>query len=85
VVRTAGFRRKIVLAALLTGACVRPGVDRPVTLEVPGRSSAHVSLAADGNRVAAAWAATGVTGTDVFFALSGDAGRTFSFPLGSMT
>ena len=49
-------------------------------LEVPGRSSAHVSLAADGNRVAAAWAATGDTGTDVFFALSGDGGRTFSSP-----
>ncbi|HTM24379.1 MAG TPA: hypothetical protein VL225_04245 [Vicinamibacterales bacterium] len=79
-VRTAAFRRKIVLAALLTGACAKPGADRPVTLEVPGRTSAHVSLAADGNRVAAAWAATGVTGTDVFFALSGDAGRTFSSP-----
>jgi hypothetical protein len=74
------LRRTIVLVALLTGACARVGVDRPATLQVPGRSNAYVSLAADGNRVAAAWAASGENGTDVFCALSADGGRTFFSP-----
>jgi hypothetical protein len=77
---TSGLTQKLLLVVLLTGACARAGVDRSVTLEAPGRSSAYVSLAADGDRVAAAWAASGENGTDVFFAVSANGGRTFSSP-----
>ena len=53
----------------------------PIELAVAGRSGAHVTLAADGDRVAAVWAATGSGGTDIFLAVSDDAGRTFAPPV----
>ena len=40
-----------------------------------------MTLAADGDRVAAAWAATGDQGTDVYAAVSADGGRTFGAPV----
>ena len=44
------------------------------------RANAHVTLAADGDRVAAAWAATGTEGTDIYCRVSDDGGRTFGAP-----
>jgi hypothetical protein len=53
-----------------------------VTLAVPGRTSANVSMAADGAFVVAAWSATAADGpTDIFSAVSEDAGVTFSAPV----
>jgi hypothetical protein len=66
----------------LASACTRAPTagDGAVTLTVPHRASAHVTLAADGDRVAAAWAATGSKGTDIYLALSVDGGRSFGTP-----
>jgi hypothetical protein len=50
-------------------------------LAVGGRANAHVTLASDGPRIAAVWAATGERGTDVFFAASNDGGSHFTAPL----
>jgi len=59
--------------------------DRPAVaqLAVAGRANEHVSLAARGNHVAAAWAATdAATGTtDIYSAVSQDQGRTFGAPV----
>jgi len=53
-----------------------------VTLAVPGRTSANVSIAADGARVAVVWAASlDKGGTDIYIATSRDGGRTFRTPL----
>ena len=49
----------------------------PIELAVRDRANAHVTLASDGDRIAAAWAATGTSGTDIFLAVSRDGGRTF--------
>ena len=74
--RTVSIAFVLLLAAV---ACDRtPG--GPIELAVPDRANANVTLAAEGRRVAAAWAASGKTGTDIFVATSGDAGRTFSEP-----
>jgi hypothetical protein len=52
------------------------------SLTVPGRASAHVSLASAGAFVAAAWSASTASGvTDVYVATSPDAGGTFSTPV----
>jgi hypothetical protein len=66
---------------LLTTACGRAGVSGPAALDVAGRSNAHLSLAADGDRVAASWAASAQDGTDIYAAMSSDGGRTFSAPV----
>ena len=52
----------------------------PVSLAVPGRSSATPWVAASGSFVAVAFGATNASGTDVFVAVSRDAGLTFSSP-----
>ena len=52
-----------------------------VILAVPDRTNAHATLAADGARVAAAWATSGAAGTDIEFALSTDDGRHFTAPV----
>jgi hypothetical protein len=52
----------------------------PVSLTLPGRSSATPWVAASGSFVAVAFGATNASGTDVFVAVSRDAGRTFSSP-----
>lgn len=72
----------LVLLVLLTGACHRRDVpgDGPIELTTPGRANANVTLSADGDRVAAAWAATGTAGTDVYAAFSTDGGRSFGPP-----
>ena len=57
------------------------GNAQPIELSVEGRSNAHVTLAADGGRVAAAWIASSDAGADVFAAVSGDGGRRFGAPV----
>lgn len=75
-------RRTFVLWALLATAfgCAREKTTR-VALEVSGAANAHVTLAADGTHLAAAWAATTAEGTDIYLARSDDAGRTFGAPI----
>ncbi|HTK28506.1 MAG TPA: sialidase family protein [Vicinamibacterales bacterium] len=52
------------------------------TLAVPGRSNATPSIAAEGTFVAVTWSASLPTGaTDVFAAVSRDAGRSFGAPV----
>ena len=72
------------LAAVVLAAIGETGVDgqsAATTLGVPGRTNAHVSLAAEGEFVVAAWAASLPSGvTDVFVAVSRDAGLTFGTP-----
>jgi hypothetical protein len=50
-------------------------------LSVDGRSNAHVSLASDGRRLAAAWVASTDGAADVYAALSEDGGRRFGPPV----
>jgi len=74
------MRRSLLLLLLtLTVACDRHVArsDGPIELAAPGRTNANVTLSADGDLVAAAWAATGAAGTDVYAAFSTDGGRTF--------
>ena len=53
-----------------------------VTLSVPDRSSANVSIAAGGELVAAAWGAATESGsTDIYVAVSRDSGGTFATPV----
>jgi BNR repeat protein len=77
--------RMRIVAGLLLGAlaaaCARGASNDAIELAIADRANAHVSLAADGRRVAAAWAATGDSGTDVYLAVSDDEGRTFKPPV----
>ena len=72
------------LAAALSAAMGGTDIDGQsgaTTLGIPGRTNAHVSLAAEGEFVVAAWAASLPSGvTDVFAAVSRDAGLTFGTP-----
>src|SRR5258705_11258307 len=73
----------LLVVLTLAAGCARGAVrrDGPIELVVPGRANANVTLSADGERVAAAWAATGASGTDVYTALSADGGRSFGAPV----
>jgi hypothetical protein len=71
----------IVVSALALAGCSRPGAAGAIELSIANRANAHVTLASDGRRVAAAWAATGDAGTDIFVAVSDDEGRTFARPV----
>jgi hypothetical protein len=54
----------------------------PLTLGVPGRANANVSMAAAGDVIAAAWSAALDSGlADVYAAVSRDGGTTFSTPV----
>jgi len=81
----AGIGRALALVSLLTMmACARPAdvVPTSLTIDVAGRASASPSLAADGERVVLAWAASSdVEGTDVFASMSHDGGATFGPPV----
>jgi hypothetical protein len=75
---------RVLLALVLTALAVTPHRAAPTTLTlgVEGRSSAHVSLAADGSFVAAVWSASLEGGaTDIYAATSRDRGLTFSAPV----
>ena len=80
--RMALFGAAVMMAGAVTGcAKADPAPAAPVELAVDGRSNAHLSLAADGRRVAAAWIASSDAGADVFTAVSEDGGRTFGAPV----
>jgi hypothetical protein len=70
-------------ALLATGCDVAFGVvpDAPAVLAVVDRSNAHVSLAADHDRVAEVWAASNAAGTDIYAAFSPDGGAHFGAPV----
>ncbi|HUU33961.1 MAG TPA: sialidase family protein, partial [Vicinamibacterales bacterium] len=75
-----------VLAAGVATSVVRaqdasPGAAAPVTLTVAGRSSSTPWIAAHGSRVAVAWAAADHGQSDIFVAMSSDAGATFAAPV----
>jgi hypothetical protein len=70
----------VTIAMVVFTACGRQTGDR-VVLAVPDRTNAHVTLAAEGTRVAAVWGAGGGSGMDVEFALSVDGGRRFTAPV----
>ena len=81
-VRRVRFLAAVLSISLLAGCDYAVGVvTKPVDLAVAGRANAHVTLAADGDRVGAAWAATGAEGTDIYAAVSADGGRTFGRPV----
>ena len=70
------------LAACARGDAPARGLaGAPVLLAVDGRSNAQVTLASDGDRVAAAWVGSADAGADVFAAVSEDGGRHFGAPV----
>jgi hypothetical protein len=71
----------VILVALVIAGFVR--VDAATTdLAVPSRSNSTASIAADGDTVAIAWGASTADGaTDIYTAVSHDAGRTFGAPV----
>jgi hypothetical protein len=72
----------IALALVTCTDVSRRGGGAPtVVLAVDGRSNSHVTLAADGAHVAAAWLASGAAGADVFAAMSEDGGAHFGAPV----
>ncbi len=72
----------LVLTLFGLGPAAVTTAERETVLEVAGRSSEYATLAADGNVVAVAWAASRPsTGTDIFAAVSGDGGLSFSAPV----
>lgn len=72
----------VVVLPLGAGCTVATGrVDQPIALAVPGLANAHVTVASDGARTAAVWAATGAKGTDIYAAVSTDGARTFGAPV----
>jgi len=78
-VRTLG---SVMLLVAIVAGCAQPDAPAaPVELSVDGRSNAHLSLAADGRRVAAAWIASSDAGGDIFTAVSEDGGRSFGTPV----
>ncbi len=52
-----------------------------VVLAVPGHANAHPSMATDGDVAVVTWSARGSGGTDVYAAVSTDAGATFGAPV----
>lgn len=66
--------------AALGAACAATLSAQP-TLSVEGRSSANPSSASSGRFVALTWSAADAKGMDVYAALSGDGGSTFSAPV----
>ena len=81
----------IAFAALAgVGAAAAPAVVRAVptaaetaavVLAVPGHANAHPSVATDGDVAVVTWSARGNGGTDVYAAVSDDAGATFGRPV----
>ena len=58
-----------------------PPAGGPLTLAVPGRANAHVSIAARDALVVAAWGASRDGAADVYAAVSRDGGRSFGAPV----
>ncbi len=71
----------VVAAAVLSAASPARGTDAASSLGVKGRSNANPSIAGLGKFVAVVWgAASESDGTDIYAAVSRDAGRTFGEP-----
>jgi hypothetical protein len=69
------------VSAVGLSACTYEESRAEVTLAVPGRANANVSLAAAGDFVAAAWSAAESSGSmDIYLSTSLDGGRSFSSP-----
>jgi hypothetical protein len=81
--RSFAWSPSICSAALCLLLSTIPGrTATPTTLGAPGRANATPSIAADGLFVAVVWGGAEPDGTtDLFLAVSRDAGRTFSAPL----
>jgi hypothetical protein len=62
-------------------ACDRAAEHSAVSLRIDGRSNANPSIAARGDVVVVAWSASTKDTTDVYAAISQDAGRTFGRPI----
>jgi hypothetical protein len=75
-------RKGLVMAlALVVSSTALPN-GRSMELIVPGRSNAYPSIAGTGRFVVIAWGATTTDGaTDIYTAVSRDAGRTFGVPV----
>ena len=79
--------RSLVGSIALAAVCVAAPTGQPATspgpvsLDVPGRSDATPWIAANGSFVAVAWGATAAGKSDVFLAVSRDAGGTFGPPV----
>lgn len=70
------------VVGLALAASVNTQAPAPVHLAVAGRASANAWVAANGARVAVAWAAREPSGkTEVYTAVSGDGARTFGAPV----
>jgi hypothetical protein len=75
-------RWALLVALVLASAVANRAATSSTTLAVTGRANAHVSLAADGQFVAAVWAASAPAGdTDIFAATSRDGGTMFTAPI----
>jgi hypothetical protein len=80
----------LAIAVSAGAAAITPAVGRAapaasgttaIVLSVPGRANAHPSVATDGDVAVVAWSARGSGGTDVYAAVSSDAGATFGRPV----
>jgi hypothetical protein len=78
--RAAGRRLAGVAVLLLAAGCARPA-NTSAVLEVAERTNGYVTLASDGAKVGAVWAAAGPTGRDIYFSVSPDGGRQFGRPV----
>jgi len=79
-----GVRSGLFLLAVMASTVAIAGraPEQTMTLDVAGHSNEYVSLASADRLVAAAWAATlEGKGTDIYLALSRDAGGSFSAPV----
>lgn len=71
----------VVIAGAITWSCARPPqVFDPVTLAVPGTLNRMPSIAVMGSRVVVVWTSTAHDIMNVYAAVSGDGGATFSEP-----
>jgi hypothetical protein len=74
------MRRVLIACCLAAAACGARGSE--ASLAIAGRTNAHATLAAIGERVYAAWAASLPDGaTDIYLAVSRDGGRSFDAPV----
>jgi hypothetical protein len=79
---TAIWSRALLIAGLVACvSCEDAPPAEPVRLAIDGRSNANPSIAARDEVVAVAWSASTSNSTDVYAAVSRDAGRTFGPPV----
>jgi hypothetical protein len=77
-----GVRAGVAVAAMIGAAGLAASGGKPLEIAISGRSSTNPSIAASGPFVALAFGSTAANGpTDLFVAVSADAGRTFRPPV----